>query len=59
MMFIIAYNFEWVSILEEDLEEIEGIKKRLFLVFWAENQARRAQYGQSFSLLIIPIENLQ
>ena len=29
------------------------------MVFWAENQARRAQYGQSFSLLIKPIENLQ
>ena len=49
---------EWV-LLKKILEKFEGIKKSLVLVFWAENQARRAQYGQSFSLLIKPIENLQ
>ena len=54
---VIVYDHEWV-LWKKILDKYEDMK-RLVLVFWAENQARRAQYGQSFSLLIKPIENLQ
>ena len=54
---VIVYDHEWV-LWKKILDKYEDMKS-LVLVFWAENQARRAQYGQSFSLLIKPIENLQ